>query len=319
MTMAPEAEPQVAKRRGEVPVWTQRLPRVRRVEPAQPPSTIAVVYSWSLTLLASFLLVLIVNITVISQVQHFLSQHRLYDELRSSLAGQSAPVGQLDVNNQLTPHGTPIGLLKIPELGIREVIVEGSSSQETKLGVGHRPDTPLPGQAGKSVLMGRAAAYGGVFGSIDRLQKGDTFTVTTQQGTATYEVIGRRTGKTVTLPSLATGATGILTMVTATGSPFLPDGDLFVDSKLVSTPFVPGQAAVAVGVYDPSNNPMVGDPSRLFGLSWLLELLVLLAAGAVWAWKRWDQRAMWIVFVPVLAAVSFLVADHIADLLPNLM
>jgi sortase A len=66
--------------------------------------------------------------------------------------------------------GTPVALLEIPRLGLREVIVEGTSSDPMMSGPGHRRDTPLPGQVGTSVIAGWRATYGGPFRSIDQLR-----------------------------------------------------------------------------------------------------------------------------------------------------
>ncbi|MFL6023083.1 MAG: sortase, partial [Marmoricola sp.] len=243
--------------------------------------------------------------------------HSLYNQLRLSLAEGSTPIGQLDSNGKLVKPGTPIALLKIPELGLNEVVVEGTASRQTKLGVGHRADTPYPGQPGASVLMGRSAAYGGVFRNLGKLRPGQIFTVTTGQGVGRYKVIGVRNGD-VRLPAL-TGTAGRLTLVTAKGPAFLPHGVQYVDADLVSPSVGRPKIAFAAGVIPDAQKVLGTDRSRLFSLSWLLELLVLMAAGATWAWKRWSHPAMWIVFVPVLAATGLACADRICDLLPNLM
>jgi len=307
----------LGRRRPSLPSWPRRLPRLRRVERVQAPDAIATAASYGLTILSAALLALLFNLAIVSQLQHTTAQHTLYDRLRVSLAEGSAPIGQLDAHGHLVARGTPVALLEIPELGLKEVVVEGTASRQTKVGVGHRPDTPLPGQPGVSVLMGRAAAYGGVFGRIDRLQPGKTFTVTTGQGVSTYKVIGARKG-TVKLPALDASA-GRLTLVTAAGSPFLPHGVRRVDADLVSTSYPRPPIAFAAGVIDDSEQGLAGDPSRVFSLSWLLELMVVVAVGAVWVWKRWSHQATLIVFGPILAAVGLACADRICDLLPNLM
>lgn len=300
-----------------MPGLTRRLPRLERVESPPPRDPLTTIHSYAMTMIAIVLFTLIVNITLVSQVQHFAAQHRLFNQLRLALAQGSVPLGQLDINNHVTKPGTPIALLTIPEIGVREVVVEGSASQQTKLGIGHRPDTSLPGQPGRSILMGRAAAYGGPFGSIDKLKSGDTFTVVTGQGTSTYRVIGVQNGD-VKLPDPGS-AGGQLTLMTAAGSPFFPHGVLEVNAELVSKPFPRPPIAFGEGVIPHEDDALASDPGRLFSLSWLLELLVLMTAAAVWAWKRWSHPATWVVFVPILAATGLLCADRICDLLPNLL
>jgi LPXTG-site transpeptidase (sortase) family protein len=303
-------------RNNPLPGLTRNLPKVTRIPESQRRPSALVDVSYAMTILALVLLTLLLNLTVVSQIQHFSAQHRLYHQLRQTLAEASTPIGQLDAKGRPVRPGTPIALLKIPSLGISEVVVEGTASRQTKIGVGHRPDTPYPGQPGTAVLMGRAAAYGGVFGKLDRLRPGQVFTVRTGQGLARYKVIGVRDGQKV--PAL-TGTAGRLTLVTAQGSPFLPHGVLRVDADLVSTSFGRPPIAFAPGMIAANQQALGSDRSRMFSLSWLLELLVLLTVGAVWAWKRWSHPAMWVVFVPVLAATGLACADRVCDLLPNLL
>ena len=299
--------------------WPERLPRVQRVTREEPPRGGRVVVSYALTAVSSVLLVLLVNLTLVSQLQHFASQKELYGELRLALAEGSTPIGQVDdLTGELVEPGTALALLEIPELGVREVVVEGTTSQDTKLGVGHRRDTPMPGQPGVSVLMGRAAAYGGVFGDLADLDPGDGFTVTTGQGVVEYRVIGLRSGESTQLPALAP-EDGRLTMTTASGRAFQPTGALRVDAEQVSETFPRPPVAFAPGVIDDSEQAMAGDPSRLFSLSWLLQLLLALAVATVWAWKRWSHPGTWIVAVPAFLAVGLACADRVCDLLPNLI
>ncbi|MGN6721511.1 MAG: sortase, partial [Marmoricola sp.] len=197
MTVETEAAPETVESDKGGP-RRPRLLRVQRV-PRPNPSPRSMLVSYALSLLSLLLICIVLNLTVISQFQHWTAQRKLYGELRLSLAQASTPVGQTDVNGKLTALGTPLALLDIPTLGIHEVVVEGTTSAQTKVAVGHRRDTPLPGQAGVSVLMGRQYAYGGVFGDIDRLRAGDAITITTGQGVARYRVIGPRL-RTVRLP-----------------------------------------------------------------------------------------------------------------------
>lgn len=260
----------------------------------------------------------IINIAVISQVQHATAQARLFEELRTSLAEGSAPLGQTDHEGALVAPGTPVALLSIPALNLQETVVEGTSSRELMDGVGHRRDTPLPGQSGTSVLMGRTAAYGGVFGQMTRLPAGERFTVTTGLGVAEYEVTGhRRAGDPG--PGILTGDGGRLTLTTAAGDAFLPDGVLRVDAKLLSKPFPKAAPVLYAASLEPAELPLGSDTSDLVGLLVCLELMVLAALGAVWSWYRWGQRETWLVFLPALGALSVLTGTQVNLLLPNLL
>ena len=289
----------------------ERLPRLQRTEIEAPPER-RVVASWAMTMLAVCLLMLVANVLVIGNVQHYLAQRHLYADFRQSLAEGSVPTGQTDLTGELVKPGTPGAQLSIPSLGSKEIGVEGTTSWQTMDGVGHERDTSLPGQSGVSVLMGRAASYGGVFKHLDHLQEGASIDVLTQQGTATYEVIGVR-GKTADLPP------DRLTLATAKGSAYRPKGVTLVDARLVSTAFGKPPIVFSNKALSKSEQVLKGDWSHTFALSWMLELLALLLVAAIWSWKRWSKAATWLVFAPVLATLGLAVATAVCGMLPNLM
>lgn len=86
-------------------------------------------------------------------------------------------------------EGQPVGVIKIPRIGVDWVMVEGVSRADLKKGPGHYPTTPLPGQAGNVGIAGHRTTYGAPFNRIDELIPGDEITVATVQGTFTYVVI----------------------------------------------------------------------------------------------------------------------------------
>lgn len=181
------------------------------------------------------------NLFVLSHLQHEVSQQQLSNQFREQLALATAPVSEGDQDLILLPNGAPVAMLSIPDLGISEVVVEGTDSASLKKGPGHRRDTVLPGQAGVSVIMARAAAYGGPFGHIQSLQPGTRLSVITGQGYHVYSVIGVRYAGD---PGPAEPAEGVgrLVLETARGGPYTPDGVLRVDAQLVSTSkTAPGQ------------------------------------------------------------------------------
>jgi sortase A len=245
-------------------------------------------------------------------------QYNDYANFRTELAQATAPTGPtLPSNPKLAlPPGTPVAVLRIPEIGLNAVVLEGTSGAVLEGGPGHLRDTPLPGQAGISEIFGRRAAYGGVFSSISSLRPGDIFTVITGLGVARYKVVDlRRPGDLV--PPL-TGP-GRLILTTADGPPFAPTGVLRVDADLISAA-------------QPTSNPLIGAanlPSDevLMGtnpVAWVWLVLwgipLVLAASAVsWLSQRWGRWQAWIVAVPVLGYLGLAVADQVTQLLPNLM
>ena len=266
--------------------------------------------------LAVILFGFLAEVTVIGRFEQSHDQTLAYATLRYDLANAIAPVGSRDYQgNQLT-LGTPIALINIPEIGLNEVVAEGTTSRVLQSGPGHRRDTVLPGQTGTSVIMGRNATYGGPFHYIDQLQRGDTFTVTTGQGVATYRVLDVRKAGDVEPPA-ATAKSGRLTLITASGSRFVPSDLLRVDSELLSpVQPSPGGAPVAIGSDEAAQ---AGDPGAWPQIVLWTQLTVLAAAAAFWARSHWGRLQAWLLGAPVLAVLGLTLADQIARLLPNLL
>ncbi|MFJ2631325.1 sortase [Streptomyces sp. NPDC093221] len=332
MTVTDQTPPRAA-RSAEAPAETPE--EVTRAEtpggaPAEEPAAVAApaprprrpaarqLAAGALLALAVLLLGLAANLVVLSGVQHRSAQQDRFDALRASLAEGTVPVGQTDERGRLLAPGTPLALLEIPRLHLREVVAEGTSADVLTGGVGHRRDTPLPGQSGSSVLMGRAAAYGGPFGALDRLRPGDTFTVTTGQGRHRFRVLdARRAGDPAPAQPAAGG--GRLVLVTADGPAYLPSGVLRVDADLVSKTADTPDAVIRPGSLPADEQPMGTSTSELWKLVMWLQALLAASVAAVWAWHRWGRHQTWIVFLPLTAVVGFQVADQVTGLLPNLL
>ncbi|WP_394939288.1 sortase [Psychromicrobium sp. YIM B11713] len=302
------------------PQHESQTPPVRAA--AVQPAPVTQKWQWDLGLglrmLAIVIIGLLLNLVFVSQLQHTTSQTSLFHQLRLSLAEGSVPVGEKDSEGKWVVPGTPVALLEIPQLNLSEVIVEGTTSSQTAVGVGHRRDSVLPGQSGTAVLMGRSGAYGGVFSSLRNLKAGDRFVVTTGQGKFTYQVMGSRLPGDPLPPKLAK-AEGRITLISASGPAFLPSQILRVDAKLVSEPAPRPAKTISAEALPGSEQAMAQDTSGLFGMILLLQLLTAAAAAAVWSWKRWGKWQTWLVMTPILLLLSILTGGQINMLLPNLL
>lgn len=216
--------------------------------------------------------------------------------------------------------GVPVGLLQIPELGMSQVVLEGTDGRTLMDGPGHRVNTALPGQAGASYVYGRRATFGGPFADIARLPRGTQITVTTGQGTSVYRVTGVRRAGDPLPPPLAAGA-GRLTLETAGGRPYLPTSAVFVDAALDLTK-MPGGAAFpsgARGTVQEREAAFASDLGAVLPLLLWGQLLLLCSVTVSIAWVRWGRASTWLVGAPVVLAVAWQVAHTAARLLPNLM
>ncbi|GGR96669.1 sortase [Streptomyces nojiriensis] len=263
----------------------------------------------ALAILGALLLGFVAEVGPLGHLRHERDRRVGYAELRDKLANATAPLGP-------TEAGAPVALLAIPQIGVREVVREATTAEVLASGPGHRRDTVLPGQPGTSILMGRQAGYGGPFGHIGDLERGETFTVTTGQGEHAYRVLGvRRAGDPQ--PARPTGEAGLLTLMTADGTPYMPGGVLQVDAELVSPAQQSGGRAP--GRLPADEAPMAGQSTAWMPLILWGQALLLAAAALAWARVRWGRAHTWLVGFPVLAALGLAVSDQAALLLPNLL
>ncbi|MEW2519609.1 sortase [Actinacidiphila alni] len=279
------------------------------------PSAWLVVPGAALTLLAALLLGFVVNVALLGHIEHARAQQTAFAELRTELARGTAPVGRLDDKGRPVPMGAPVAVLHIKAIGLKEVVLQGTTSGVLRSGPGHRRDTPLPGQPGTSIIMGRQWGYGSPFHHIDELRAGDAVTVTTGQGQQQYKVTGvRRAGDPA--PGAPAGGRGRLTLITATGGPYTPHGLLRVDAELVSD-VQPGPPAGG-GLTD-AEQALAGDPAAWLPVLLWTQGLLLVAVAVTWTYRRWGRRQTWICAVPVLTAVVVALSGEATRLLPNLL
>jgi sortase A len=261
---------------------------------------------------------MVVHLTVVSRLQQSAAQGRAFDRFRAELAIGVAPIGPTGADGRELPRGTPVALLEIPSIDLRQVVVEGTDAATMFIGPGHRRDTPLPGQVGTSIVFGRRAAYGGPFSRIGQLAPGALVQVTTGQGVFEYRVVGvRRDGDP--LPAPVAAEAGRLTLITADGGAYLPSGAVRVDADLTAGVVGGAPRTVATAALPDDETLMSSSPATLWALVLWLQVLVLVAVGSVWAWYRWGRAQTWIVFTPPLLLVGLGTAGELARLLPNVM
>jgi sortase A len=270
------------------------------------------------TMVAALLIGFLVNLLVLSHLQHLVAQQQLSNSYRAELEAGTAPVSEGTFDNVLLEDGAPVAVLTIPSIGVHEVVVEGTTSGDLKSGPGHRRDTVLPGQAGVSVIMGRASAYGGPFSRIQELPPGKIFSVFTGQGRQTFRVIGVRYAGDVS-PAAVKPTESRLILETARGPAYVPTGIAYVDAELVQPGKPAGARQTTATTLAPEQKAMATDTTTAWAVVFALQLFLLAEIAAVWALRRIGPRKMWVVFVPILVLACILVSDEINRFLPNLL
>lgn len=290
----------------------------RGAVPAEKPAPAPDLVQAVLGSFAALVVALLVSFVGLGQLQHLIAQQNLRAEFADQLAAGTAPVAEGDYNDVLLNDGDPVAQLRIPALGIDQTVVAGTTSATLTKGPGHRRDTVLPGQGGVSVIMGRAAAYGGPFAHLSELTAGAEISVVTGQGEQKFRVIGvRYAGETP--PPAPTAGQGRLVLVSARGLPFMPSGLVRVDAQLVSATQPTGARMTTRATLPAAAGELAIDPSTVWALVFALQFLVIAEAGAVYCFRRFGWARTWVVFVPVLTLACLLVADQAGRLLPNLL
>ena len=241
-----------------------------------------------------------------------LTAGRDQQRLAQSVAGQPLFRYTL-VAGKLPPEGSAIGVLKIPALGLDQVLVEGTSAADLMNGPGLMPGTALPGSPGNAVVAARRVTFGGPFGDLGQLHRGDLVRTVDGAGTFTYRVTKVETVTAGQRDVVTPTTNNRLTLITS-DSGFLPSGRLAAVATLVGHPVGVPSYTVAVPSYELglSGDPVAGGLAVLWAL---LTVLVLVAAGlAVWRWRH-----PWLIYLfaaPVVVACGLFACESVARALP---
>jgi LPXTG-site transpeptidase (sortase) family protein len=82
-------------------------------------------------------------------------------------------------------EGDILGLIKVPRIGISVAVLEGTTSQTLKHGVGHIDGTALPGESGNIGIAGHRDTY---FRGLKDIRANDEIQIQTTAGITTYAV-----------------------------------------------------------------------------------------------------------------------------------
>jgi sortase A len=87
-------------------------------------------------------------------------------------------------------EGSAIARVTIPRLGLRVIVVNGTSSDDLRAGPGRHLQTAMPGEGRLVYIAGHRTTFGAPFARIDRMQPGDEVRVEVPYATLTYRVTG---------------------------------------------------------------------------------------------------------------------------------
>ena len=222
-------------------------------------------------------------------------------------------VGMSDLSplpNEPVAPGTAVALLRVPTLGLSQVVLEGAAGSQLQHGPGHMTGTSGVGEPGVSLIAARRATWGSPFAHLPRLKVGDVISTTTVAGTMDYRI----TRVTSAAPDIKakTGSTARLVLQTSTPAG-LALGDVFViaDSTRAAFPATPQ-----------GRLPDVGARQSDFGalpvaLMWVALMVLFVGLAHYWVRARIMERVLaWSLAVPVIVLAGLLALRALATALP---
>lgn len=116
-------------------------------------------------------------------------------ELPSDAAQQPVSPERLAALARAHPRpraGSAFGRIVLPSLERSYTTVEGTRTEDLRLGPGHYRDTAVPGAGGTAAIAGHRTTYGAPFRTIDRLAPGDPVEVRMPYARLRYRIEAKR-------------------------------------------------------------------------------------------------------------------------------
>lgn len=130
------------------------------------------------------------DMRVVAEIQNILNTDlTIYEENIPEETNESITRLEVSSKDLLISNINYIGVIEIPNLGVKKPIVQGVTRKDIATKVGWEPHTPMPGHGGNVVLAAHNASN--YFGRIFNLSNGNLIIVTTKEGVFTYKVFDK--------------------------------------------------------------------------------------------------------------------------------
>ena len=236
---------------------------------------------------------------------------------RQMLDTFTTPAGAVPLSGKVPADGSPTAVLRVPSLGIHEVVVQGTTATYLAKGPGVLTQAARPGTIGNAVILGRRVTAGAPLGQIGELKVGAVVKVSTGLGRFRYRVVEVGSTKPGQLSPASPRKGRWLTLMTANSST-RPTGYLYARAKLTSDP------AASTKPHTPPTADelgLVGDPSaRWPSVIWSLILAIVLGT-TFWAYRRLHRQlaTVYLLTTPVVLATALVAFSNLYRLLPGAM
>jgi sortase A len=136
-------------------------------------------------------------------IVHGAQQDQLREDLDARIETAAAAP---EVEQPPALPGQAYAIMRIPELEMNEVVVEGITTEALQKGPGHYPRSADPWDPeGRVAIAGHRTTYGAPFWDLDKLRTGDEIRMVTEEGIFDYVVSKTRivspTATEVTIPT----------------------------------------------------------------------------------------------------------------------
>ncbi|MFN0025674.1 MAG: sortase [Acidimicrobiales bacterium] len=209
------------------------------------------------------------------------------------------------------PKDLPVALVRFQRFGRSVAIFGGIGKSELRRGPGYDPTTPMVGELGNAVFIGKSSTYGSPFADLDQLLVGDQLIVESGYGALAYRVtevlqVDRND------PAIYEPVTddSRLSLVGHSGHP-LSSERVLVRTSLDATGVL-GQAALPT--VPPSSSTGFA-PLLVVGLLCCVAVMVALGEQVLPQYTT-ARAARWIV-APLLLAIAVPLAEQILLFLPR--
>nr|WP_183323832.1 class E sortase [Cryobacterium roopkundense] len=187
------------------------------------------------------------------------AQQHSQDDATPPPADQTGPVDYGDPIVSAAPgDAQAFAVLYVPRYGAdyHRTVAQGTGHNvlnSTTLGIGHYPDTQMPGEVGNFAVAAHRSAYGGGMHLINELQLGDAIYVQTADGYYTYRFRD--------LEYVPPSAVGVLAPVP--NQPGVAPVDRIITLTSCNPLFSTAERIIAYGVYESWQPTSAGAPAEL--------------------------------------------------------
>ncbi|HEY1831040.1 MAG TPA: class E sortase [Acidimicrobiales bacterium] len=239
------------------------------------------------------------------EIRHALAEETALDKLPNGPA-KTAPT------TAAPTEGNAVGVIRIPKIGINQVVVEGTNTNDLRKGPGHYIGTPMPGQFGNAAIAGHRTTYGHPFYNLDSIKPGDKIVLTTIQGIFVYDAVKQQVVSPSNTAVLKNEFGAYLTLTTCNPR-FSASNRLVVTAKLAHSQLFPNSGLPPGHTSKLVSDDLAGSnqgelaDALLWGVLWLVAGAVVLLAA-----NRFRQRRLAIYGVGTVGLLALLYVFFIA-------